>query len=85
MLIPITERARESRYLMWAAIHEKDMNMLLLGLDAVRVYCQTADIGMKTIDRRFRRISLKGAPPIDTSANLYKLARHGNVLHIEFE
>jgi len=85
MLVPITERARESRYLMWAAIHEKDMNMLLLGLDAVHVNCQTADIGVKTIDRRFRRISLKGAPTIDTSAKFYKLARHGNVLHVDVE
>jgi hypothetical protein len=85
MLLPITERGRESRYLMWGAIHEKDMNMLLLGLDAVHIYCQTADIGVKTIDRRARRISLKGAPPIDSSAKLYKLTHGGNVLHIDIK
>jgi len=85
ILIPITEKGRDSGYLTWPAVQEYNMNILLKGLDSVRLQFSDTDLGVKKINRKTRRIAIGPAhtKALDVSARTYKLSRRGDTLVIE--
>lgn len=80
MVIPISDKVHQSGFLSWDAIHEKDIHILLRGLDSVHLFFQGADLGSKKINRKTRKIHMGPQDPVAPEFKSYKLVRRGDSL-----
>ena len=58
MEIPITKTARKFGYIIWNSVNGVELERLLSSHERVRIILNGVDVGIKNIDRRYRRISV---------------------------
>jgi len=85
MLIPVSDKGLASGFLTWEAKHEKDIHLLLRGLDAVHIVYQGVDLGLKKINRKTRRIHLGDSHQASPNLRHHRLTRRKDTLIIDLE
>ena len=87
LIISISEKNRLSGYFTWSAAQEKPFNVMMLGLDSVRVVWCGVDLGVKPINRKTRRIhiGMSNMNSIDPAHRQLKVKRKGDALVVESE
>ena len=74
--IPVTAGARKYGYLYWKRVHDEAIEAFLCGAKAVDIVFDKTSLGEKTVDYRYRRISLGWANtrPLPEEVSQFRLA-----------
>lgn len=84
MEIPITKSARQFGYLIWNKRYYSELDNRLKGYEKIKVNFNGFDLGEKSIDRKFHRISLgyKFTRAVDTNHNMFSVEVKDGVLEV---
>ena len=84
MIIPITKSARQYGYVIWNSTNSADVDKLFGGKKSIHVHFNDFDIGEKSIDWKFHRISIgyKFTRALPESAKSYMIDVKRGILEV---
>jgi len=85
MNIKITKGARQYGYLIWNSKSNNEIEIMLMGLDSIKVHFNEFDLGEKNIDRKYHRISLgyKLTRAMPQTHTMFSVTRFGAILEVK--
>jgi len=84
MNLPITKSARQFGYVIWSLKNEQEMKRLLSDRSEVFVTFNGLNVGLRTIDWKYRRISIgyKFTRALPDTATFFYITMKDNVLEL---